>query len=83
MKRASMVTVLATATLGLSLGGCETTQSMDEVKVNKTTIAQAEKMYGEPTKMRYGADGSETWTWEDQGISVTFVDGVATKSMGN
>ncbi len=68
-------TAAASAAL-LALGACSSTQECCSSE-GKTTITQAEKIYGEPSKVRYGADGSETWTWEDKGMSITFKDGVA------
>lgn len=68
--------IAASSTALLTLGACSSTQECCSSE-GKTTITQAEKMYGEPSKVRYGADGSETWTWEDKGMSITFKDGVA------
>lgn len=79
MNRTVNRTLLAAASLAfLALGACESTQSTDGSN-GKTTITQAEKMYGEPSKVRYGADGSETWTWESRNMSMTFIDGVSMK----
>ena len=71
----------------LALGACASTQecesSCSDGKIPHTTIAMAEEKYGEPTSIRYGADGTETWTWEDQGIAMKFLDGVAIKPCNN
>lgn len=74
---------LALAALTLTLAGCSAYQSTDSVTNNKTTIADAESMYGEPSKKRYGADGSETWTWDSNNMSIKFMDGVAIDSWAN
>ena len=70
--------IAASSTALLTLGACSSTQECCSSE-GKTTITQAEKMYGEPSKVRYGADGSETWTWDSKNMSMTFVDGVSVK----
>lgn len=70
--------ILASTTLVLALGACSSTQECCGTcgGDKQMTITQAEHMYGEPSKVRYGADGSETWTWDGMGKSMTFMDGV-------
>lgn len=77
MNRTIARTTIAAASLALlALGACSSTQEANGSS-GKTTITQAEKMYGEPSSVRYSPSGSETWTWDDKNMTMTFVDGVA------
>lgn len=84
MNRTIARTTLAASSFALlTLTACSSYQSTEGVTTNKTTIAQAEKMYGEPSTLRYGADGSETHTWDSENMSVKFVNGVAVDTWTN
>ena len=80
MNRTLIRTAIAASSFTLlALGACSSTQECSsgcDSKVGSMTIAQAEDLYGEPSSVRYAADGSETWTW-DNGKSIQFMDGVA------
>jgi hypothetical protein len=79
--------VTASSFLLLALGACSSTQdccgTCGSDKLDSTNITQAEKMYGEPSSVRYGADGSETWTWDNKNMSMKFKDGVAVDTWSN
>ena len=78
MNRITARTTLVAASLALlALGACSSTQETSSSTSGKTTITQAEKMYGEPSSVRYSPSGTETWTWDDKNMTMTFMDGVA------
>ena len=76
------IAITASSLVLLTLGACSSTQECSDCSgKDKTTISSAEQMYGEPSSVRYGADGSETWTWDDRNMSIKFMNGVAVANM--